>query len=229
MSIYNYNIWCIPYSFHHSMLKCVLWCNYLGLDSNIKVSLPGRSRKMTQPMSCKKTLPIWNVWCENESCKKENSQSSSLRPIQWHELRVMFFSLPCGAAQQHLHLRCELRSIHCQYMPLLLWTASFAPVPEICINHWICVDNLTRRSIHIVFALLHRTVCFPWSEDSSCTGCTIPLKWNQSFEGLSHSSTIFWRSATLLLFQKDWIRCSSWFHQLRFTQGIRFFQLSSMH
>lgn len=150
-------------------------------------------------MSCKKTLPIWNVWCENESCKKENSQSSSLRPIQWHELRVMFFSLPCGAAQQHLHLRCELRSIHCQYMPLLLWTASFAPVPEICINHWICVDNLTRRSIHIVFAPLHRTVCFPWSEDSSCTGCTIPLKWNQSFDGLSHSSTIFWRFLTFFL------------------------------
>lgn len=108
--------------------------------------LEDQEKWRTQPMSCKKTLPIWNVWCENESCKKENSQSSSLRPIQWHELRVMFFSLPCGAAQQHLHLRCELRSIHCQYMPLLLWTASFAPVPEIRISHWICVDNLTRRS-----------------------------------------------------------------------------------
>ncbi len=79
-------------------------------------------------------------------------------------------------------------------MPLLLWTASFAPVPEIRINHWFILTIWRDEVIHVVFVLLHRTVCFPWSEDSSCTGCTIPLKWNQSLERLmSHSSTVYWR------------------------------------
>lgn len=102
---------------------------------------------------------------KTNAAKTENSQSSSLRQILWHELRVMFFSLP-WCAQQHLHLRCELRSIDCQHMPLLLWTASFAPAPEIRINHWIRVDNPTRRSNSYRFCTASPNVDFPWSEDN---------------------------------------------------------------
>ena len=84
-------------------------------------------------------------------------------------------------------------------MPLLLWTASFAPVSEIRINHWFFLTIWRDEVIHLVFVLLHRTVCFPWSEDSSCTGCTIPLKWNQSFERLMcHSSKVYWRFMKIL-------------------------------